>query len=337
MKSARLVLFVVAAIAGCIAAGGAEAQDFYKGKTITILVGYPAGGGFDAYARLLGHYLGRHIPGNPDVIVSNMPGAVSLTSVTYLDATAPKDGTFIDAFDPSNIGASALGVALLKIDFRKYNWLGSISQGTTGCFVWHTLGIKTLADAQAHGPLHFGRSSSGSPNDMDQKILKRIFGVDVEAVSGYGGSTDEILAVQRGETDGLCGAWTSLPADWIANKEIVPIIRSGPVVSPDLPPGVPYMVDIAPTPSDRQIIRILMASEEVSRPYIVSTAVPADRVAILRAGFDATMKDPDFLADAAKERLPVSPENAAEAAKTVDDIYATPADVVAEARKIAAD
>ena len=336
MKSLRLALGLAALLASFVA-GCAEAQDFYKGKTITILVGYPAGGGFDAYARLLARYLGRHIPGNPNVIVSNMPGAVSLTSVQYLDATAPKDGTFIDAFDPSNIGVSALGVALMKVDFRKYNWLGSISQGTTGCFVWHTLGIKTLADAKAHGPLHFGRSSSGSPNDMDQKILKKIFGVDIEQVSGYGGSTEEMLAVTRGETDGLCSAWTSLPADWIAKQEIVPIIRSGPVVSPDLPPGVPYMVDIAPTPRDRQIIRLLMASEAVSRPYIASASVPADRMKILRAGFEATMNDPDFLAEAAKERLPVSPENATEAAKTVDEIYATPDDVKAAARQIAAD
>jgi tripartite-type tricarboxylate transporter receptor subunit TctC len=333
MKRLKLTL-ALAALSVCFIAG-AQAQDFYKGKTITILVGYPPGGGFDAYARLFAHYLGRHIPGNPDVIVSNMPGAVSLTSVNYLDTTAPKDGTVLDAFDPSNIGASALGVALMKVDFRKYNWLGSISRGTTGCFVWHTLGIKNLADAKAHGALHFGRSSAGSPNDMDQKILKKIFGVDVVQVSGYGGSTEEILAVERGETDGLCGAWTSLPADWIAKKEIIPIIRSGPVVSPDLPAGVPYIVDIAPTPQDRQIIRILMASEEVSRPIIASAAVPTDRMAILRAGFDATMTDADFLADAAKQRLPIAPENAAEAAKTVEDIYATPPDVVAAARKVA--
>jgi tripartite-type tricarboxylate transporter receptor subunit TctC len=335
MKSLRLALGFAALLA-CFAAGAnAQAQDFYKGKTITILVGYPPGGGFDAYARLLAHYLGRHIPGNPDVIVSNMPGAVSLTSVNYLDTTAPKDGTVLDAFDPSNIGASALGVALLKVDFRKYNWLGSISRGTTGCFVWHKLGIRNLADAKAHGPLHFGRSSAGSPNDMDQKILKKIFGVDVVQVSGYGGSTEEILAVERGETDGLCGAWTSLPADWIAKHEIIPIIRSGPVVSPDLPPDVPYIVDIAPTERDRQIIRILMASEEVSRPIVASAAVPADRMAILRAGFDATMTDPDFLADAAKQRLPIAPENATEAAKTVDAIYATPEDIKAAARQIA--
>ncbi|HWG07278.1 MAG TPA: hypothetical protein VG271_19920 [Beijerinckiaceae bacterium] len=335
MKGLKLALGVAALLAGFVAGANAQAPDFYKGKTITILIGYPPGGGFDAYARLLAHYLGRHIPGRPDVIVSNMPGAETLTSVNYLEATAPKDGTFIDAFDPSNIGASALGVALMKIDFRKFNWLGSISQGTTGCFVWYTLGINTLADAKAHGPLHFGRSGAGSPNDMDQKILKKIFGVDIVQVSGYTGSTDETLAVQRGETDGLCGAWTSLPADWIAQKEIVPILRTGPIVPPDFPPGVPYAPDIAPSPRDKQIIRILTAPDEVSRPYIASASVPADRMAILRAGFDATMNDPDFLADAAKQRLPVSPENAAEAAKTVDAIYATPPDVVAAARAVA--
>ena len=176
---------------------------------------------------------------------------------------------------------------------------------------------------------------SATSNDVNQKILKNIFGVDIQQVSGYAGSAEEKLAIERGEIDGDCGAWSSMPADWIAKQEIVSLDRSAPIVPPDMPAGVPYVVDIAPTPRDREIIRLLVASGDVGRPFIASSAVPADRMKILRDAFDATMQDPDFQADAAKQRLPFSPKNAEEALKTVDEIYATPDDIVAAARKIA--
>ena len=158
--------------------------------------------------------------------------------------------------------------------------------------------------------LHFGLTSVGSSSDVNQKILKNIFGVDIQQVPGYPGSAEKRLAIERGELDGDCGAWSSTPEDWIAKKEIVTLDRSAPIVPPDMPASVPYVVDIAPTPRDRAIIRFLVASGDVGRPFIASSAVPADRMKILRAAFDATMKDPDFLADAAKQRLPVSPKNA---------------------------
>ena len=335
MKMSRLAVVAMAIIAAIASVADAQAQDFYKGKTLTIIVGYSPGGGFDANARLLAHYLGRHIPGNPDVVVTNLPGAASLTSVLYLDTTAPKDGTVIDTFNFGQIGDSKMGRSPLKIDFRKYNWIGSVSQDITTCYVWHTLGIKTLADARAHGTLHFGLTSVGTSNDVNQKILKNIFGVDIQQVPGYPGSAEERLAIERGEIDGDCGAWSSTPTDWIAKQEIVALERSAPIVPPDMSPNVPYSVDLAPTPRDREIIRLLVASGDVGRPFIASSSVPADRMKILRDAFDATMQDPDFLADAAKQRLPVSPKNADEAMKTVTEIYATPDDIVAAARKIA--
>jgi len=327
MKISRFALLAVGAIAGFATVTDAQAQDFYKGKTLTIIVGYSPGGGFDDNARLLARYLGRHIPGNPSVLVSNLPGAASLTAVLYLDATAPKDGTVIDTFNFGQIGDSRMGLSPLKIDFRKYNWIGSISQDITACYVWHTLGINTLADAKAHATLHFGLTSVGTSNDVNQKILKNIFGVDIEQVPGYPGSAEEKLAIERGELDGDCGAWSSVPADWIAKQEIVTLDRSAPIVPPDMPASVPYVVDIAPTARDREIIRLLVASGDVGRPFIASSSVPADRVKILRDAFDATMQDPDFQADATKQRLPFSPNNAEDAVMTVDEIYATPDDI----------
>lgn len=335
MRISRFVLLAAAMFAGIGSVVDAWADDFYKGKTLTIVVGYSPGGGFDVNARLLAHYLGRHIPGNPNVIVSNMPGAASLTGVLYLDATAPKDGTVIDVFDFGQIAGSRMGLSPIKVDFRKYNWVGSISQDITACYVWHTLGIKTLADAKAHGALHFGLTAFGGSKDVNEKILLNIFGVDIQKVVGYPGSAEEQLGIQRGELDGTCGTWSSVPADWIAKQEIVSLDRSGPLVPPGMPESVPYVVDIAPTPRDRAIIRLLVASGQLGRPFIASSSVPADRMKMLRDAFDATMQDTDFQADAAKQQVPLSPTNAADASKTVNEIYATPDDIVAAARKIA--
>jgi tripartite-type tricarboxylate transporter receptor subunit TctC len=312
----------------------AAAQDFYKGRTLTIVVGFTAGG-FDLNARLLARHIGRHIAGNPDVIVQNMPGAGTLKSVLYLDTNAPRDGTVVTTFNFGQIGESRLAPDKVKVDFRKFSWIGSISQDLSVCYTWHTLGLKTLAELQRHGTVHMGLTGVGTSSDINQKILKEIFKVGVQQVAGYPGSADERLAVERGELDGDCGAWSSIPEDWVAGAKINPVFRSAPVTAPDLPAEVPYAADIAPSAREAEIIRLLTASGQLGRPFLASAAVPAERVALLRRAFDETMKDPEFIADARKGRLPVSPKSGEEALRTVEAIYATPDDIVQAARKIA--
>jgi tripartite-type tricarboxylate transporter receptor subunit TctC len=318
-----------------LASAPAAAQDFYKGKTLTIVVGFTPGGGFDLNARLLARHMGRHIAGNPDVIVQNMPGAASLKSVLYLDTTAPRDGTVVATFNFGQIGDSRMMPEKVKVDFRKFAWIGSISQDLTICYTWHALGLKTLAELQQHGTVHMGLTGVGTSSDINQKILKEIFKVRVVQVAGYPGSAEERLAVERGELDGDCGAWSSIPPEWVEGGKINPILRSAPLAPPDLPPHVPYAVDIAPGARATDIIRLLTASGQVGRPFIASTMVPPERIAALRAAFDATVRDPDFIADAAKIRMPVTPKSGQEALATVTAIYATPDDVVLAARKIA--
>jgi hypothetical protein len=330
--AARRVLVALATFA---MTAPAAAQDFYKGKMLTIVVGFTAGGGFDLNARLLARHIGRHIPGNPDVVVQNMPGAASLKSVLYLDTTAPRDGTVIATFNFGQIGDSRMLPEKVKIDFRKFSWIGSISQNLEVCYTWHTLGVRTLAQLQRHGPVHMGLTGAGTSSDINQKILKEIFKVPVEQVAGYPGSAEERLAVERGELDGDCGDWSSLPREWIQGRKIDPITRSGAIVPPDLPPDVPYSADIAPSERDGDTIRLLTASGQVGRPFIASLAVPADRTRILRDAFNATVKDAAFIADAQSLRLPVSPKNGEEALRTVEGIYATPDEIVRAARKIA--
>jgi tripartite-type tricarboxylate transporter receptor subunit TctC len=333
MTIGRATILALAAVAAF--AGPAAAQDFYKGKTLTIVVGFTAGGGFDLNARLLARHLGRHIPGNPDVVVQNMPGAATIKSVLYLDTTAPRDGTVLTIFNFGQIGDSRMVPEKVKVDFRKVSWIGSISEDLSVCYTWHTLGTKTLAELQKHGPIHMGLTGVGTSSDLNQKILKEIFKVPVQQVSGYPGSAEERLAIERHELDGDCGAWSSLPEEWVAGHKIDPITRSGPTMPPDLSPAVPYVADIAPSPRDRDIIRLLTASGQVGRPFIASTTVPAERIEILRRAFDQTVTDPEFIADARQLRLPVSPKSAKEALSTVEAIYATPDDIVQAARKIA--
>jgi tripartite-type tricarboxylate transporter receptor subunit TctC len=329
------VLVPVLALAIAATMAPAVAQDFYKGRTLTIVVGFTPGGGFDLNARLLARHMGRHIAGNPDVIVQNMPGAASLKSVLYLDTNAPRDGTVIATFNFGQIGDSRMMPEKVKVDFRKFSWIGSISQDLTICYTWHALGIKTLAELQRHGTVHMGLTGIGTSSDINQKILKEIFKVQVQQVTGYPGSAEERLAIERRELDGDCGAWSSIPQEWVEGAKINPVLRSGPIEPPDLPPHVPYAIDIAPSDRDRDIIRLLTASGQVGRPFIASSMVPAERIALLRAAFDETVRDQEFVADAAKIRMPVAPKSGAQALRTVEEIYATPDDVVQAARKIA--
>ena len=326
--------FVVAALSAASAVE-ARADDFYRGKTLTIVVGFTPGGGFDVYARVLARFMGRHISGNPSVIVQNMPGAASITSILYLDSTAPKDGTVITTFNFGEIGNSKLDPKKTRVDFRNYAWIGSISNDETVCYVWHTLGVNTLAELQKHALIHTGLTSVGSSSDVNQRILKYIFGVKLQQVAGYPGSAEERLGIERGELDGDCGAWSSIPSKWISDNLIRPILRSSKTLAPGMPASIPYEEAVAPTDEDRKIIDLLTASGDVGRPFIASQSVPADRLQILRDAFDATMKDPEFIAELQRLKLPYAPKSAKDALAVVNSIYAAPEAIVKDARKIA--
>jgi tripartite-type tricarboxylate transporter receptor subunit TctC len=323
-----------AAVSLCAAPLAAHAQDFYKGKTVTIVVGFTPGGGFDANARLLSRHLAGHIPGKPDVIVSNMPGAASMVAVNYLEASAPKDGTIVATFNYGQITASRLQPNKVKADFRNYSWIGSIAEDPEFCFLPKKMGVATFDQVKARGHLVLGITSSGTANDIVQRIMKSVLGVDLKQISGYPGSTEVKLAMERGEVDGTCGAWSEVPPDWEQHGEIVPYMNFGSFRPANMPKNVPFARDYAKTERDRAIIDALMGASIIGRPFIVSHSVPAERVAILRKAFDETVKDPAFLADAEKLRMPVSPKTAAEARAIVEHVYAAPDDVAQAARRI---
>jgi tripartite-type tricarboxylate transporter receptor subunit TctC len=315
----------------------ARADDFYQGKTLSLVVGYSPGGGYDINARLLARHIGRHIPGNPAVVVVNMPGAGSLRSLEYLERHAPTDGTIVSLFDYTQITNSLLTPDKVPIDFRKFNWIGSVAQDLAVCYAWHTVHAKTMADLQRLAKIHMGRTNPGTSSDTQQRILRKLFNVNVVSVAGYAGSAEAFIAVERGELEGGCMTWSSLPADWISGNKIDPIMRVTSGKAPDLPAGVPSAFDLLTQDRDRKILRVLSAAGEIGKPVVVHASVPSERVAILRSAFAATMKDPAFLADAEKMRQAVSPTIGDAAIKIVDEIYSSPAEIIEAARAIAGD
>lgn len=330
-----LASLVLAALFTLIAP--AHADNFYQGKTLTIVVGYSAGGGYDINARLVSRHIGRHVPGTPAVVVVNMPGAGSLRALEHIERHAAKDGTVIGLFDYTQITNSLLTPGKVPIDFRKFKWIGSVAQDLAVCYVWHTLKAKTMADLQRLPKIHMGRTNPGTSSDTQQRILRKLFKVNVHSVAGYAGSAEAFIAVERGELEGGCMTWASLPPHWIAGNKITPIMRVTSATAPDLAADVPSAFDLLAQDRDRKILRVLSAAGEVGKPFVAQMSVPDEQVTILRKAFTAMVQDPAFIADADKLRQPVSPTLGADATKILDEIYAAPDDIIAAARAVATD
>jgi tripartite-type tricarboxylate transporter receptor subunit TctC len=315
----------------------AAAQDvasFYKGKTVRIVVGFSSGGGYDHYARVLSRHIGRHIPGNPTVVVQNMPGAASLNSVKFLSGAAPTDGSVIGAFNPGLITQSLTVPQKVGINFLEFGWLGNISEDFRVCHTWNGTGIKTWPDLLARPKVSMGNTGIGTSAYIDNRILSDLFGVKLQQVMGYPGSAEKRIAIERGELDGDCGSWTSLPEEWLRDKKITIHIRYSRTLVPGMPPEAINAREHLTDPKKRQTFDLLTASALIGRPYIVPKTVPAERLAALRKAFDATMKDPEFIADATKQRLTLTPMTGGEVEGFIKDLYKTPPDVVIAARTI---
>ena len=315
--------------AGLLAAGSASAQD----NSIRLIVGFSAGGGFDMYARLLARHYGRHLPGNPNVVVQNMPGSSSLKAVQYLDQGASRDGNYITAFNPGLMTNSLLDPEKVSYKFSNLGWVGSITQDFRVCYAWKRPGnAASWEELLKQTRFNMGTTSVGASAYQNAAVLKNLFGVKIHHVLGYPGSAEERIAIERGELDGGCGAWASNPADWIANKRITPIVTFTKPSNADPSVKAPYVLDLAKTPEQRAILEILTAADLLGRPYVVSKSVPAPRLDVLRKGFDATMADKEFLAEAEKRKLPIAPVSGPEAQQVVERLYKAPPDLVAKAK-----
>src|SRR5712691_449189 len=280
-----------AALTACLLlTAPAAAQDvatFYKGKTLRIVVGFSPAGGYDLYARLLARHLSRHIPGNPTIVVQNMPGAASLKSVQYLSAGAPTDGTAMVTFNPGLITQSLTSPDKVPVKFLDYAGIGNVSEDFRVCFTWNATGVRSWQDFLAKDRLVFGNTGVGTSAYIDDRMLSDLFGAKLHAVMGYPGSADKRIAIERGELDGDCGSWTSLPDDWLRDNKITLLVRFSRTLLPDMPQNLPYGGDLLTDPKKKQILNLLAAGAVVGRPYIAPRGVPPDRLAALRAAFDA--------------------------------------------------
>ena len=311
-----------------------DAPSFYAGKTIKLIVGLPPGGGADAYARLVQRHLARHIPGAPSIVIQNVPGAGSLRSVMALNAS-PEDGTVMAHFSSALLSESITAPERVRLDFRNYAWLGNVSEDVRVCYLRSASGIRNWHDMLTRNEVVFGATAQGNAGNVDTALLRNLFGVKVKQVSGYAGSADKRLAVEKGEIDGDCGGWTSVPDDWLRDRKVNVMIRLSPTLVSGMDRNVPFGGDLVRDANERRIYDFLTAPERLGRLFMVARGVPAERVAVLRAAFDAMVVDPIFLAEAEQVRLLVAPMAAAEVLQHIGELYATPADLVMRAKTIA--
>jgi tripartite-type tricarboxylate transporter receptor subunit TctC len=297
----RRVLVVVSVLGALLAAAApARADDFYKGKLFTIVVGFSPAGGYDSYARVLSRYIGNHIPGNPTVIVQNMPGAGSLTSVRYLNLTAPKDGTVMTIFNPGLVTQSIVQPDKVNLDFRQYAWVGVITPDNRVCYGYGSSGPTSWDDMMHRKEFVLGSTGKGSGNYINGATLRDVFHAPVKQILGYPGSAEQRLAIEQGALDGDCGSYSSIPAEWIDKGLAHSFVRFTRERPAEVPESAVYIGTFATSDEQKALLNLLSGGDEVGRPFIMSKDVPADRLDVIRKAFDDTMQDPAFLAEMEK-------------------------------------
>lgn len=304
-----------------------SAQEFYKGKTVRIIVGGTAGGGFDVYSRAMARYMGKHIPGNPTLIVENMTGAATRIAAKYMHSAAKPDGLTFGIFNGYLILGRLLGMKGLDFDVRDFQYIGVPVQDNVACALTKASGITSVEQwFAAKKPVKIGGLGPGNSLSDVPRVLQAALGLPIHMVEGYKGSADVRLAADSGEVDGGCWAWESIKVTWASGLQsgnVNVIIQATAKAQPDLP-KVPVALDLAKTEEARQLIRAgVLAPSSITRVYVTMPATPKDRVEILRKAFADTLKDPEFVAEAKKSRLTIDPLTGEEVQKTVAELFTT--------------
>ncbi len=317
----------------------ASAQDsFYKGKTVRIIVGASAGGGYDTYSRTIARHMGKHIPGNPTFIVDNMPGAGFLISANYMYKVAKPDGLTIGHFIGGLFLQQLLGMQGVEFDARKFEYVGVPAQDNYMVGISKATGITSLEQWLASKTvIKLGGVGVGSATDDIPKVLMATIGLPVQLVTGYKGTADVRLAFASGEVQGVCNSWESFKSTWrneLESGNLLIVAQNIAKPHPDLP-KVPLVINFAKTDEGRKLIRALVHSVgPTARPYVLPPGTPKDRVEMLRKGFMETMKDPEFLAEAKKANLDINPLDGAELEKGVREVFNLDPTLVPKAKEI---
>lgn len=312
-------------------------EDFYKGKNVTLVVGYSAGGGFDLYARGFAKFMRNHVPGVSGVVVQNMPGAGSLTATNYIANVAPKDGT-IFALARAPVMELLAGTPSSAFDPLKLTWIGNGATDLTVCGIMNNPSVQTMSDARRI-PFTLAGLGPGSDEDMFTKVLNALFDTKARLVNGYPAGAEAMLAVERGEVDGRCGwSYSSLASakpEWIANHRVKFLVSLTVERSPKLP-DTPSIMELATTDRQRQILGLVVSSQIMGRPFFAPPGLPPERVRALRTAFEKTMQDPGFLADRKALNEDVNPTSAEDVEALLRKTFATPRDLVNETKTIIA-
>lgn len=325
-RSVFALSLILASFFGAASARATDVEEFYKGRTMPVIIGFGVGGGYDLFGRLLARHMPKFIPGAPRMVPQNMVGAGSLRTANYLYAIAPKDGSVIGTFGRTLPLAPLLAKA--DYDSRRFTWLGSLSQDVTVCFSWHQSSIKTWNDFISV-PSTFGGEGPGAEPDIYALLFKNVFGAKLKLVSGYHGTKDLFLALERQEIDGLCGiSWgtiVSLYPTWLNERKINILVQAGLRTIPELG-STPSASALAAGPEQRQILKIIFTSLAMARPFAAPPGIPADRQAALVSAFEKMAEDPEFLKEAEKLNLNVEQVRSITIDALLAEAYATPSE-----------
>ncbi|HET9149359.1 MAG TPA: tripartite tricarboxylate transporter substrate-binding protein [Alphaproteobacteria bacterium] len=327
------ILFGGALLAGALASSAA-AEDFYRGKTVNLLIGHEAGGEYDTDARLVARHIGKHIPGNPTVVPQNMSGASGMRVTNFVYNSAPRDGTTIGMMAENLLLNQAFGEKGIQFDARRLNWIGSMNHTSEIVITRASSGVRTL-DAARKREVVIGTSTKLTIHYVMTTLANTFLGTKFRIVTGYKGGTSMNMAMERGETDGRVIAWSALKHDqpeWIADKKVNILVQMGPKAD-DLS-EVPRMERLVKSADDRRMIALFTSANRLGRPLATTPETPAERVHVLRAAFEATMKDPAFLKDAQKLHIEVSPVPGVALQEETDRVLSMPAAIVARAKAI---
>src|SRR5437016_9763099 len=320
---------MVAMMSAAIAAGGAASAqtpaEFYRGKSIDLVIGYPPGGSNDVWGRILSRHLGRHIPGKPAIVPKNTPGAGSFLAVNQIYAAMPRDGTVIGIGAPTMPLDERLGTQGVRFKTAELKWIGRVDSLVNLVFMWKTSPVKTIADAMARESTLSG-TGVGSTVSIYPTAINNVLGTKFKLVMGYRGSNEAMLAVERGEVEGHSTSWTALKVahpNWIAEKIVTVLVQFSRRRHAEMP-DIPTALDLARNDDERAILAALMNATEVGTAFFTTPGVPADRLTALRRAFDATMKDPELLADAQRINVGISPLAGEDLQRLVADVSQLP-------------
>ena len=329
-KPLRSIAAVGLALLGAIAPAAAQAT-----KNATMIIAFGPGGGYDLWGRVVARHIGKFLPGAPSVVTQNMPGAGSYVGASYIYNIAPKDGTVFGIIARDAALGALTGAEGARFDPLKMTWLGTPTTETNVCIANASASVKSVDDLTTK-QLIVGDTGPGTGTRSYPNALNALLGFKFKLVSGFPSSSDVFLAMERGEVDGICESLDSVTGkrpDWISSKKVNILFYGGAEPSPHMQ-GVPFVLDFAKTPEQKQEISFLYAGQGIGRPFVAPPNLPADKLKMLRAAFDATMKDAEFLAEAKKSKLDVEPEDGAYLEGLIKRIFATPKPVVEKIGKL---